>query len=73
MDCVLGVLIMPTEYSEFIYQQIENCVLKVTRNLMRGALPKHVQAYLPYYRAEGSVRRDMGILWQSGRLVRMRS
>lgn len=62
---------MPTDYTEFIYQQIENAVLKVCRNLRRGALPKHVMAYMPYYRAEGSLRRDMGNMWQLGRLVRV--
>lgn len=67
----VGGLIMPTDYTEFIYQQIENAVLKVCRNLRRGALPKHVQAYMPYYRAEGSLRRDMGAMWQLGRLVRV--
>jgi len=62
---------MPTDYTEYIYQQIENCVVTVCRNLKRGALPRHVQAYLPYDRAEGSVRRDMGAMWQMGRLARI--
>jgi hypothetical protein len=62
---------MATEYTEFIYEQVAACVARVTRNLQRGALPKHVQAYLPYYRAEGSIRRDMGAMWQSGQLMRI--
>lgn len=70
-DGWIEALIMATDYTEFIYQQIENAVVKVTRNLQRGALPKHVQTWMPYYRAEGSLRRDMGAMWQCGRLVRI--
>jgi hypothetical protein len=62
---------MITYYMDGIYDDIEGVVKRLQRNLMRGVLPKHVQPYLPYDRAEGSIRRDMGQMWVDGRLVRV--
>jgi hypothetical protein len=62
---------MITYYMDGIYLEIENAVKRLQRNLRRGVLPKHVQPYLPYDRAEGSIRRDMGQMWVEGKLVRV--
>jgi hypothetical protein len=62
---------MITYYMDGIYEDIEGAVKRLQRNLRRGVLPKHVQPYLPYDRAEGSIRRDMGQMWTEGRLVRV--
>lgn len=60
-----------SEYTELVYQEIESAVGKAQRDLRRGVLPRDVQARLPYNRAEGSLRRDMGAMWANGRLVRV--
>lgn len=62
---------MNTYYMDGIYEEIEGAVRVLQRNLRRGVLPKHVQPQLPYARAEGSIRRDMGQMWFEGRLVRV--
>jgi hypothetical protein len=63
-------LVLITYYMDGIYDEIEQVVKRLQRNLRRGVLPKHVQPHLPYDRAEGSIRRDMGEMWEAGRLVR---
>lgn len=60
-----------TEYTDFIYCQIEEIVKQSQRHLRRGVCPKDVKARLPYTRAEGSVRRDMLDMYRRGRLVRV--
>jgi hypothetical protein len=62
---------MITFYMDGIYDEIDGVVKRLQRNLRRGVLPKHVQPHLPYDRAEGSIRRDMGQMWIDGRLVRV--
>ena len=62
---------MSTYYMEGIYIEVEGAVKRVQRHLRRGVLPKHVQPYLPFDRAEGSVRRDMRQMWLDGRLCRV--
>lgn len=62
---------MITYYMDSIYEEIGSAVKKLQRNLRRGVLPKHVQPYLPFDRAEGSIRRDMGAMWTEGLLVRV--
>ena len=62
---------MWSEYTDMIYEQIGETVRDTQRHLRRGVLPRDVQARLPYARAEGSVRRDMGTMAQAGRLVRL--
>lgn len=64
---------MWSEYTRSIYDQIRDAVRTSQRDLRRGVLPKHVQARLPYPRAEGSVRRDMGNMAAGGLLVRLGS
>jgi hypothetical protein len=62
---------MITYYMDGIYEEIERVVKTLQRNLRRGVLPKHVQPRLPFDRAEGSIRRDMGQMWEEGKLVRV--
>lgn len=60
-----------SEYTELVYEAIENAVAKAYRDLGRGVLPRDIQARLPYDRAEGSLRRDMLAMYSAGRLVRV--
>ena len=60
-----------SEYTELVYQAIENAVGKAYRDLGRGVLPRDIQGRLPYDRAEGSLRRDCLAMWAAGRLVRV--
>ena len=60
-----------SDYTELVYKEIETAMIKAQRDLRRGVLPRDVQARLPYNRAEGSLRRDMGQMWAAGRLVRI--
>lgn len=60
-----------SEYTELVYEAIENAVAKAYRDLGRGVLPRDIQARLPYDRAEGSLRRDMLAMAGVGRLVRV--
>ena len=62
---------MSTDYMSMIYEQIETTVARTQRDLRRGVLPRDVQARLPYSRAEGSLRRDMLQMYDSGMLVRV--
>lgn len=62
---------MISEYTELVWCEIERAVREARRDLRRGVLPKDVQPRLPYGRAEGSLRRDMLHMYQSGRLVRL--
>lgn len=64
---------MWSDYTMSIFSQISEVVRTSQRDLRRGVLPKHVQARLPYPRAEGSVRRDMGNMRDAGLLVRLGS
>jgi hypothetical protein len=54
-----------------VYEHIEIKVRRVQRNLRRGVLPRDVQPVLNFYRAEGSLRRDMYDMYLQGRLVRV--
>ena len=62
---------MATEYTLFVWIDIESAVKQAQRGLRRGVFPMDVQARLPYARAEGSLRRDMLAMYQAGRLVRI--
>jgi len=62
---------MASQHTELVYEEIEKAMAVAQRELKRGVLPKDVQARLPYRRAEGSVRRDMGDMARIGRLVRL--
>lgn len=44
---------------------------KAQRDLKRPVLPRELQPRLPFYRAEGSLRRDMLAMYEMGRLVRV--
>lgn len=56
---------------ELVYDWIEYELPKAGRDLRRGVLPRDMQPRLPFYRAEGSLRRDMSAMWGQGRLVRV--
>lgn len=60
-----------SDYTELHWQEIERAVRSGQRDLRRGVLPREVQCRLPYGRAEGSLRRDMQLMYESGRLVRL--
>jgi len=60
-----------SDYTELVYDAIENAVGRAYRDLQRGVLPKDIQARLPYNRAEGSLRRDMLQMYELGLLVRV--
>ncbi len=60
-----------SEYTELVYQAIENAVAKAYRDLGRGVLPRDIQARLPYDRAEGSLRRDCLAMHSAGRIIRV--
>lgn len=60
-----------SEYTEEVYEWIEEAVAKVVRDLQRGALPRDIQPRLPVDRAEGSLRRDCLAMYAAGRLVRV--
>lgn len=62
---------MASEHTELVWEEIEKALLSAQRELKRGVLPRDVQSRLPYRRAEGSVRRDMGDMARAGRLVRI--
>lgn len=54
-----------------VWAEIERAVVAAQRDLRRGVLPRDVQARLPYSRAEGSLRRDMLAMYETGRLIRL--
>lgn len=54
-----------------VYDWIEFKMRRAQRDLRRGVLPRDMQPRLPFYRAEGSLRRDMSAMWREGRLVRV--
>lgn len=54
-----------------VWAEIERAVRTAQRDLRRGVLPRDVQARLPYARAEGSLRRDMLMMYDHGRLIRV--
>ncbi len=60
-----------SDYTELVYEAIENAVAKAYRDLRRGVLPRDIQGRLPYDRAEGSLRRDMLQMYAAGRIVRV--
>jgi len=55
----------------YIVGLIEVAMRRAERDLRRPVLPREVQPRLPIDRAEGSLRRDMYAMYQSGRLVRV--
>lgn len=55
----------------YIVTLIEVVMQRAQRDLRRPVLPREVQPRLPIDRAEGSLRRDMYAMYQSGRLVRV--
>lgn len=57
--------------AETVYEWIEYRVKQRQRDLGRAVYPWEVQSHLPFYRAEGSLRRDMLAMAQQGRLVRV--
>lgn len=54
-----------------VWAEIERAMKAAQRDLRRGVLPRDVQSRLPYSRAEGSLRRDMLMMYQHGRLIRL--
>lgn len=60
-----------SEHTEMVWEEIERAVRSAQRDLKRGVLPRDVQARLPYGRAEGSLRRDMLMMYDHGRLIRV--
>lgn len=62
---------MATEYTIYVWVDIEQAVKQAQRGLRRGVFPMDVQSRLPYARAEGSLRRDMLAMYMNGRLVRI--
>jgi len=58
-------------HTEMVWAEIERAVKAAQRDLRRGVLPRDVQARLPYSRAEGSLRRDMLMMYEMGRLIRL--
>jgi hypothetical protein len=62
---------MVGEQTQEVYDYIVKIAGRVQRNLRRGVLPRDVQPMLDFYRAEGSLRRDMRAMWQAGLLVRI--
>lgn len=60
-----------TDYMEQVYHDIIKCVKVAQQNLRGGVFPKDAQAWLPYSRAEGSLRRDMAAMNCAGLLVRV--
>lgn len=47
------------------------CIVKRLERTYKTVYPWMVQARLPYYRAEQSLRRDMVTLYREGRLIRV--
>lgn len=60
-----------SEHTLMVWAEIERAVKAAQRDLRRGVLPRDVQARLPYCRAEGSLRRDMLMMYDRGRLIRL--
>jgi hypothetical protein len=60
-----------TRTPETVYRLIEHYVRQAERDLGRPVFPWEVQARMPIFRAEGSLRRDMLHLYRAGRLVRV--
>lgn len=58
-------------HTEMVWVEIERAVKAAQRDLRRGVISRDVQARLPYYRAEGSLRRDMQMMVQMGRLIKL--
>lgn len=56
---------------ETVYKLIVHHVGRTQRDLRRPVFPWELQARLPIARAEGSLRRDMLHLYETGRLVRV--
>lgn len=53
-----------------VYEWILRIVRRRQRDLGRGVFPREVAVFLPYYRAEQTLRRDMMRLARAGWLVR---
>lgn len=60
-----------SEHTAMVWAEIERAVKVAQRDLRRGVLPRDVQARLPYNRAEGSLRRDMIMMYRMGWLMRL--
>lgn len=60
-----------SQHTEMVWDEIERAVRSAQRDLGRGVLPREVQARLPYARTESSLRRDMLLMYQHGRLIRL--
>lgn len=60
-----------SEHTLMVWAEIERVVAATQRDLRRGVLPRDVQARLPYNRAEGSLRRDMLMMYRMGKLIRL--
>lgn len=56
---------------ERIERDILSIVGRIQRDLQRGVFPWMVQARMDYYRAEGTLRRDMMRLVEAGLLIRL--
>lgn len=54
-----------------VYDEIERTMVRAQRDAGGPVLPWMVQARLDFYRAEGSLRRDMYDMYKSGRLIRV--
>jgi hypothetical protein len=54
-----------------VHDWIEMKMYEAQRDLRRAVFPWEIQARLPFDRAEGTLRRDMAIMADTGRLVRM--
>lgn len=60
-----------SDYTLMIFEEIARAMAQAERDLGRAVYPREVMVRLPYRRAEGTVRRDMALMWELGLLERI--
>lgn len=58
-------------FDPVVAEMIVTIVKRLQRDYGRGVLPRMVQPWLEFYRAEGTLRRDMMTLASAGKLRRV--
>ena len=60
-----------SDYTLMVFEETVRAMAQAQRDLGRAVYPREVMVRLPYRRAEGTVRRDMALMWELGLLERI--